>query len=287
MAGCLFSVIHISSRPSTTLTGLFAFLARHAATASVLTKVFAPKDPPIAREITLIALLLDTEESGEVRPQVERGLGTGLDDEPPVFPAGQRGVGLHGRVRRPGGAVGLLDHDVRLLETGLYITVAKPEEVTDVRALLGPDTEVCDGLWEAFEVVEERGILRDGLHLVEDGGKLLVLDAYEVGRRFGPGFAFGGDGGHHVSGVADAILGQGFLVFDLAPVAAEIGHVLRKQHHHVLRDLRSVYGHDAGVGHGRADEPGMQHPLQLHILGVTNGSGYAWINHRSGPPALS
>src|SRR3712207_8611091 len=61
------SVNHISSRPSTTFTGLSALRARAAAIASVLTNVFAPNAPPIRGEIILTLSSRSEEHTSELQ----------------------------------------------------------------------------------------------------------------------------------------------------------------------------------------------------------------------------
>src|SRR5829696_4063353 len=136
---------------------------------------------------------------------------------------------LHRDVRSPGGVVDLLDHGVGLPKPGLDVAVSQPEEVADVRPLLRSNAEVRGVVpRDVCRLVDQYRPLRGGLHLIEDGGKLLVVDVYEPHRLLGLVGGLGGDARDYVPGVANSLLRKDLLILYLRPVAAKIPDFLRR-----------------------------------------------------------
>src|SRR5687768_7255923 len=148
-------------------------------------------------------------------------------------------MGLHRDVRSPGGVVGLLDHDVGLPKPGLDVAVTEAEEVADVRPLLRSNAEVRSIVpRDVCRLVDQYRPLRCGLHLIEDGGKLLVLDVYKPHRLLGLVGGLGGDARDYVPGVANSLLREDLLILYLRPVAAKIPDVVREEFFYGFRDRR-------------------------------------------------
>ena len=230
-------------------------------------------------------LFLDSEQPRQVGAQVERCLGAGDQLEAPVLPAGEGGVRLHRRVLGAGGAIGLLDHHVGLLEAGVGVTVDEPEAVTDIGAGQRADTD-RDGVFCGVAAlgVQQRGAGRDRGERVEHGRQLLVLHRDQPRGCLGLRASGRGHRRDHIAAVAGGV-GQHCLVLELAAVAAQVGHVRGGQGHGPVRQLREIHAHHPGVRVRGADEGGVPHSGQLGVVRVAGGAAEPRVAHRSSSSA--
>ena len=225
-------------------------------------------------------VLGDAEDPGEIGAEVEGRLRPRPDLAAARPPTRHARVRLHVRVLGAGRPEGLLDDHVGLGEARVDVALAEAETVADVRALLRPDPEVGGVvLGDVVAVVDERGVLVARLDRVEHGVELLVVDFDQRERLVRLAQRLGGDGGDGIAGEAGPVAREHGLILDLGAVRPQVRDVAGRERDDTRRDRRGVDAPDPGVRVGRAQDARLEHPFELHVLGVADGAGDARVRH--------
>ena len=187
---------------------------------------------------------------------------------------------LHMCVLRTGRPEGLLDDHVGLGEAGFDVAVAEAETVADVRPLQRPDPEVGGiVLGDVVAVMDERSVQVARPDRVEHGVELLVVDLDQRERLVRLPQRLGGDGGDGIAREAGPVAREHGLILDLGAVHPQVGDVAGRECDDSRRERRSVDAPDPGVCVGRAQDARLEHPFELHVLGVADGSRDPGVRH--------
>ncbi len=225
-------------------------------------------------------VLADAEDPGEIGAEVEGCLRPRPDVQASVLPVRHAGVRLHVRVLSAGRPEGLLDDHVGLGEADFHVALAETETVADVRPLLRPDPEVRGVvLGDVVTVMDERGALVARPDRVEHRVELLVVDVDQRERLVRLAQRLGGDGGDWIAGKAGPVAREHGLILDLGAVHPQVGDVAGDERDNSRRERRGVDATDPGVCVRRAQDARLEHPFELHVLGVTDGTGDARVGH--------
>src|SRR6266699_6230950 len=93
-----------------------------------------------------------------------------------------------------------------------------------------------------------------------------------------------GNGCNRVTGETNALYGKHRLILDLATIPAVFSNVIRREYDNVIWYSRSIYPQDSRMRIGRAENTGMQHPLEFNILRITDSPNHSWITHSQSSP---
>ncbi len=175
---------------------------------------------------------------------------------------GQAGFGLQVGVFNGRGLVGLLDHQVGLLQPGLHVALADPGVLADIARRMG---------------MQLHGAGCHGGLRIEQRGQHLVVHADAAQRSTGDLHGLGGHGQHRFPNVAHHATGHHRLVLDEDAEVVHAGHVVAAQHafdagHGTRR--AGVDAQDARMRVRAAQHLQVQHVGHPQVGGVLHRAGH-------------
>src|SRR5438477_2422621 len=116
---------------------------------------------------------------------------------------------FHRNMLRARRSICLLNHDLRLLEALLHVTMPNAKAMADIAALLWTYAEIgCIVVRNGMMFVYKRGAFRCGLDSIEQAGQWFVLHLNQVQRLISLTFRRCGNGGYRITHKTHALCGQ-------------------------------------------------------------------------------